>query len=416
MLLGGCNMFPQKQEVSDGKQKFSVYYTNADHTQLKSLSYEPQSETFEDILNELLKQFSTSVETEYVSVLPDTVKIKSYTIGVDSLTIDFSGNYIGLSNVDEILLRSGIVKTLIQLPGIYSVSLTVDGQALTEESTGYVVGPMRDETFVDSQGDSINSYQYVDLILYFPDYLGSKLAPEESEAFYSSNLLLERVIVEHILKGPQTPGLSAIAVPGVQVNSVTTEDGICVIDLDESFNQANGLVASPEMCLYAIVNTLSRACSLEGVVFRINGSGDIRFRDEIPLDQTFVEDLTMIRHSSGNEGADAGKDVSRPANQNEDAEQPADQDKTAVQPADQGGAAAQSADQDGAAAQPADQEADVAQPANQDASASQPANQEAAASQADAPDAGMRSVVSTTASSAGLPEVLPLPMEENETS
>ncbi len=307
LLLGGCDRLPRKQEPADGKQRFTVYYTNLDHTQLKSVVYEPQSETFEDILNELLAQFGSSLENDYVSVLPETVKIKGYTIGVDSLTVDFSGSYIGLNNVDEVLLRSGIVKTLIQLPGIYSVSLTVDGQPLTEPATGHVIGPMRDETFVDSQGDSINSYQFVDLTLYFPDYMGSKLSSEEREAFYSSNLLPERVIVEHLLKGPQSPGLAAIAVSGVQINSVSTEDGICVVDLDDTFNQSNGLVASPELCLYAIVDSLFGTCDLEGVMFRINGSSDIRFRDEIPLDQLFVEDLTVIRLPSEKEDADPGK-------------------------------------------------------------------------------------------------------------
>ena len=105
MLLGGCNMFPQKQEVSDGKQKFSVYYTNADHTQLKSLSYEPQSETFEDILNELLKQFSTSVETEYVSVLPDN--------GIEAVSLE--NNHVmdhgeeGYEDTKDTLRNAGVV-------------------------------------------------------------------------------------------------------------------------------------------------------------------------------------------------------------------------------------------------------------------------------------------------------------------
>ena len=318
VLLTGCEnalsrlpFLPSKEETEDGRTRYQIYYTNAEHTHLTSSAYEPQEQTFEGMLGEMLEKFEhpETMETEADSVIPDGVRINGYTIGVDSLLIDFSGSYISMSNVEEILLRAGIVKTLVQLPGIYSISLTVDGQPLAEPASGQVIGPMRDETFVDSPDDSINSYQFVSLNLLFPAYNGQKLVEEKREAFYSSNLIMERVIVDHLIKGPQTPGLQQLTAPTVQVNSVRVTDGICVIDLDQSFNQAWNEAISPQLCLYAFVNTITSACDVQGVAFRINGSADVRFRDEISLDQIFTADTQYLEQpeaaAADGEAADA---------------------------------------------------------------------------------------------------------------
>ena len=294
-LLAGCKAKP----VGDSEEKngYAIYYTNAEHSKLLESRYELQEETFEGMLTELLDQLQHPENAELTSVFPDGVSINEYTIGVDSLMIDFSGSYIGMNNVEEILLRAGTVKTLVQLPGIYTISFTVDGQPLIEPSSGNPVGPMRGETFVDSRDDSINSYQSLDLKLYFPSYDGSQLVAEEQSAFYSSNLIMERVIIEQLLKGPKTPGLLTIAPSSTLINSVKVSDRICVIDLDSTFNRTFTTQLKPEVVLYAIVDSLMDQCDIDGVAFRINGDADVRFQNEISLDQVFTEDRSLIRET-----------------------------------------------------------------------------------------------------------------------
>ena len=140
MCLSACSLLNlnKKEEAADSRNTYQIYYTNAEHSRLQSISYEPQEQTFEGLLSEMLDYFEQpdKLETDSYSVIPEGVKINGYTIGVDSLLIDFSGSYISMNNIEEILLRAGIVKTLVQLPGIYSISLTVDGQPLEEPASG----------------------------------------------------------------------------------------------------------------------------------------------------------------------------------------------------------------------------------------------------------------------------------------
>ena len=150
---------------------------------------------------------------------------------------------------------------------------------------------------MDSPDDSINSYQFVSLNLYFPSHSADRLVGETREAFYSSNLIMERVIVDHLIKGPQAPSLLPLTSPAVQVNSVRVADGICVIDLDKSFNQVWNEAVSPQMCLYAFVDSICSLCDVDGVAFRINGSADVRFCDEISLDQIFMPDMSYVEQT-----------------------------------------------------------------------------------------------------------------------
>ncbi len=294
LLLAGCSRKDTADSESSG---YSVYYTNLEGTRLISRAFTPVSERFDGILEEMLKEFQHPSSTDLASAMPLGVEINGYTMGVDDLKVDFNAAYLGISNIQEVLLRSGIVKTLLQLPGVTRVMITVDGQSLTDNN-GMEVGYMDESSFIDKQGDSINSYHYITLNLYFGNVVGDRVVKEVRNVYYSSNLITEKVIVEQILKGPVNARLQAVAQPTVQVKSVQIQDDICVIDLDESFNTAPpGSTVSPKACLYAFVNAICEACEVDGVQFRINGESDVRFRGEVNLEQVFSWDETMIEAS-----------------------------------------------------------------------------------------------------------------------
>ena len=114
LFLGGCS----KSDQTKDSKSYTIYYTNLSGTRLEEKSYTPTSDRFDGILKELLEQFKNSAYSDVVSAMPLGVEINGYTMGVDDLQVDFNGAYLGLSNVQEILLRTGLVKTLIQLPGV----------------------------------------------------------------------------------------------------------------------------------------------------------------------------------------------------------------------------------------------------------------------------------------------------------
>lgn len=290
VLLVGCS----KRDEATNSKAYSVYYTNVEGTKLISKSYVPVSDRFDGILTEMLNEFKNPTHSDVVSAMPVGVEINGYTMGVDNLQVDFNGAYLGLSNVQEILLRSSIAKTLVQLPGVAKVRITVDGQPLLEKD-GHEVLAMDEKTFIDPQGDGINSYHYVTLNLYFANNDGDKVTKEVRNVFYSSNLIMEKVIVEQIIQGPINTKFRAVVVPEVLVKSVKISNNICIIDLDSKFNNVPGDGSvTPEACLYAFVNAICDACDVEGVRFCIEGESDVRFRGEVNLDRVFYRNPEII--------------------------------------------------------------------------------------------------------------------------
>ncbi|MDO5344605.1 MAG: GerMN domain-containing protein [Lachnospiraceae bacterium] len=300
LCLCGCGRKTESgQNVQDNKT-YTIFYTNLAGTKLEEKNYTPVSDRFDGILTELLNEFENPPSSDISSAMPLGVSINGYTMGVDDLVVDFNAAYLGISNVQEVLLRAGLVKTLVQLPGVMRVKFTVDGQPLTD-SDGQEVSAMNEDTFVNTQEKGINSYHYVTLNLYFSNAAGDKVVKEMRNVFYSSNLIMEKVIVEQIIRGPVNERLLPVADPSVSVRSVKIAKGVCVIDLDGKFDTAPNNKVEPETALYAFVNAICDACDVRGVQFRMNGESQVRFRGQVSLDQVFERDADMIEASGVSE-------------------------------------------------------------------------------------------------------------------
>lgn len=294
--IAGCSLRKQENtEVrDDASQDLIIYYVNSAGDGLTGKKFVPQESSFEGILKELLYAFENPSDTSLVSAKPSNVVIQGYTMGVDNLTMDFNAEYLAMTNVQEILLRAALVRTLIKLPGVVNVSFTVDGQALTEDD-GTPVGPMNEDTFIDTGGSGINSYHYVTLELFFPQKDGKKLERETRSVFYSSNLILEKVIAEEIIRGPQDQEHHMRATgTEASVKNIWIDGDICTLDLDEDFNRTYDEIVDPEIALYAFVNSICEICDVKGVQFEIEGNVDIRFRDEVNLGQIFEYNPDVI--------------------------------------------------------------------------------------------------------------------------
>ena len=297
LCLGGCGMSSKKKD----SRIYTIYYTNLSGTRLEEKNYTPKSDTFDGILEELLYEYEYPGYGDVASALPTGVSIDGYTMGVDDLQVDFSATYLGLTNVQEVLLRASLVKTLVQIPGVLRVRFTVDGQPLTDNE-GREVAAMDEDTFIDSKEDGINSYHYVTLNLYFSNPTGDKVVKEMRNVYYSSNLIMETIIVEQIIRGPVNEKLLPVVDRGVLIKNVQISGDVCIIDLDSRFNiTPNDTDVEPETCLYAFVNAICDACDVKGVQFEIEGNSDVRFRGQVSLDQVFERNPDIIEASGAAE-------------------------------------------------------------------------------------------------------------------
>ena len=299
VCLSGCSR--QEEELTDkqssAKGVYRIYYSNPEGTALVRREYKPKSEDFEGILHEVLDAFRTPDTPDVRSALPGQITINSTVTGVSGIDVDFNAEYLSLDTITELLMRGALVRTLLQMPGVDTIRFTVESQSLMigEEE----IGPMTEDTFVIPTGAGINSYRNAQLTLYFPASDGNSVSRENRTVYYSSNLNKERLVIEQMLKGPRTEGLTAVAVDGTLVKDVSVSNGFCIVDFSEEINSspAAETAVNPETVLYAFTNAIIDSCpedQITGVRFRIEGSSDVRFRDQVNLDQIFARDAELI--------------------------------------------------------------------------------------------------------------------------
>ncbi len=303
-LISGCSLtksiFVPAQQTDTAKPSngsFYIYYKDAEGNALSVANYQASSQTFDELLQELLSELKTSRSDDQLSTLGADVLFQTFSRGVDTVTIDVSSEYLGMSNTDQVLMRAAIVKTLLQLPGVTGIYLTVEGQSITN-AAGEPVGMMNDGTFIEASSGGINSLQSIYLTLYFPSSDKYMLYPETKEVRYSTNLTVEQIVVEEMIKGPLTEEpVLAVTSQDTSINSIKMNDNCCVIDLGGKFNESIAGV-DPELALYAIVNAVCSNGNAKSVQFLVDGESDVRFRGEISLNQIFIPRDELVQQET----------------------------------------------------------------------------------------------------------------------
>ena len=110
---------------------------------------------------------------------------------------------------------------------------------------------------------------------------------------YSSNVSMEKLIVEELIKGPNAAGIYATINPQTKVANVIVQDGICYVNLDESFlTQVPNVTA--EVTVYSIVNSLVQLKNVKKVQISINGDSNLIYRDKFNLADYYEGNEALI--------------------------------------------------------------------------------------------------------------------------
>ena len=186
-----------------------------------------------------------------------------------------------------------MVQSLVQIPDIDGVGFSVEGEGL-KDGEGKLLGYLTADNFVQNVGSARHSYQTATLTLYFSNEAGDQLLWEKVDVKYSSNVPMEKLIVSQVIKGPDNTNTHAIAAvnPATKVLSVTSEEGICYINLDEGFLE-NISGVKPEIAVYALVNSVIEGTDVERVQISINGESKIQYMDAIDLSQPLEKNESL---------------------------------------------------------------------------------------------------------------------------
>ena len=295
-ILSGCGR--NAQEETESGQAFEVYYLNREETTLSSETvYLDEELTQDEQISALLTALQTAPEDVSLKASAGTsFQINGYKVDEGQLNIDVDESYRKLPATTEVLVRASLVRTFVQAEGINHILMTVAGESLTDTS-GTAVGPMTADTFIDNAGDAINPNEMVTLTLYFANETGDRLVETTRTLEYNSNISVERLVVDCLVNGPDTDQAFPTINPNTKVLGVTSRDGICYVNLDETF-LTQVYTVTPEVVIYSITNSLVELTSVNKVQISINGQTDVVFRETFNLANLYERNLDLIGDST----------------------------------------------------------------------------------------------------------------------
>ena len=184
VLLAGC----KEEEEQKSKTEYHMYYLSPTETTLEETDYEPSKRNTEAMVHEIVNMLQEKPKSEeYLSLFPKEVVIEDCVYEGQTVTLTFNQEYKKMKNTRELLARAGIVKALTQIPGVTYVEFYL-GEDPMSDSAGTVIGKMDSASFVENEGENINSYVQSNLNLYFASEDGEKLVKENVSVYYSSNV------------------------------------------------------------------------------------------------------------------------------------------------------------------------------------------------------------------------------------
>ena len=312
MSLAGCG---QEQEE---KADYYIYYLNKERTQNVPVAYEPQSDSDEEIVGDMIARLSENPgSVDYQKPLVGNLRILNWTLENRQLQLYFGSEYYQMDSVTEVLCRAAVVRTLIQVSSVDSISFYVGDAPLMDEN-GRPVGVMTAESFIENPGEQINSIQTATITLYFANAEGTGLIQEVQEQHYNSNISLEKLVMEQLLKGPIS-GNGQSAIPaGTKLISVSVLDGVCFVNLDEGFLNQNYEI-DEGVVIYSIVNSLVELSNVNKVQISVNGDTSITYREKFSLAAVYERNLDYMapaEEPSQEPGAETGENGTGEETQN----------------------------------------------------------------------------------------------------
>ena len=152
---------------------------------------------------------------------------------------------------------------------------------------------MQADTFVENLNEDLESMQPVTLILYFANQEGDLLYETERTVLYNSDMPLEKVVVNQLIQGPSGDDFYPTLPENLTLLGITVKDGICYVDFDSSFISGARDVKD-YIPIYSVVNSLSELTNISKVQITINGSTDVKFRENISFSTVFERNLDYV--------------------------------------------------------------------------------------------------------------------------
>ena len=189
---------------------------------------------------------------------------------------------MGEDNSLQMEIMAATTKTLFQMDDISSIALTVKGN---DENVYAEQLFLRDSIYY--YGTDETSLTEESITMYAPNAQGTALESYgikvQSEPQTSDQEYIVRELVQKKVLSPDT-----------KVNQVSVHDSVCYLDLSEEFTSAMGTV-SPELALYAVVNSVIAQTDVDTVQILIDGKIVPMYRNVVAIDKPLSFNANVVQ-------------------------------------------------------------------------------------------------------------------------
>ena len=292
-LLTGCTVETQEEKVDSGSNQYYLYYVNKEETKVVKERYQPEQESAEFMLQDFTGILNAQEGSgDNLALLPAGVQLVTYRLNESLLELEFNSDYSNISRAREILVRAGVARTFLQIPGVTGVKIFIGSEEL-KDSKGQAVGVIDSNTFVEMWGSDTDAYRYDTFTLYFTDKSGEHRVAEQRNVYYKRILPRERVILEQLAKGPMVKGHYPTSPQNTDILGVEVSDNVCYVNFSSAFSDS-GVEIPVNTMIYSVVNSLLDTSSADKVQISIEGNTEAAFSDGTSLYNLFNKNTDLI--------------------------------------------------------------------------------------------------------------------------
>lgn len=214
-------------------------------------------------LQEVMEQYLSGPESEELySPFPPGTRVLHVVEDENGLTFIMSGEFFTLMGVDMSVASCCIAKTVCEYADVSSVVLSDELESIRLEA--------RPDHYLFS--NDITNAADESFTVYFSDMEHRYLIAENRAATLSENETEIAYVMRQLFEGPESEKLLGIIPAGTELLEVTSQDGLCMLNLSDSFYDTPPEDAREAYTtVYGIVNTLTSIPDIQAVQFLREG-------------------------------------------------------------------------------------------------------------------------------------------------
>ncbi len=269
----------------------SVWYMDKNYTGLEQKRVTLEAENTRDAVEELIRRLRQPADSIELVPPVQNYEIEEWSLSEDLVTVRLSLDYYRLDTIREALTRAALTESLCSIEGVSDVAFLCGDSALTD-SRGDLVGTMSPGQIMIEDADGRFPEQ-TRLHLYFADETGTRLMDTYRNVRFNSNISMERLVAEQVIKGPNNDLVKPVLNSETRVLSAVTRNSTCYIDLDSAFLSPQSRITQ-QTAVYALVNSLTELPGIRRVQISVEGRTDITFMDTLSLQSPFERNLSIV--------------------------------------------------------------------------------------------------------------------------